>query len=154
MFSSGCSLFSLGMSNVVFRLLICHSELPLVVWGEFKKILPLHPSVPCNPLVSSFSFCSASSFCVFAVSFTIFFIQFTVVSLPSIPCSVSCGLNAAPAHSSIRQEAVRVWLESMSGGSTDFKRIMASCLRLTFCSDCRLALCWSMQEHMQKPANS
>uniref|UniRef100_A0A3Q3XAL0 F-actin monooxygenase n=1 Tax=Mola mola TaxID=94237 RepID=A0A3Q3XAL0_MOLML len=57
----------------------------------------------------------------------------------------------APAHTSIRQEAVRVWLESMSGGSTDFKRITASCLRLTFCSDCRLALCRSMQEHMQRP---
>lgn len=41
---------------------------------------------------------------------------------PPIPRSVSCGLNVAPAHTSARHEAVRVWLESMSGGSTDFNK--------------------------------
>lgn len=40
----------LGMSNFVFCLLICHTQSLSVLWGE----LQLHPSVPCNPLVSSF----------------------------------------------------------------------------------------------------
>lgn len=41
--------------------------------------------------------------------------------LPSTPRSASCGLNIAPTHTSIRHEAVRVWLESVSGGSADLK---------------------------------
>lgn len=73
-------------------------------------------------------------------------IYFTVISLPSIPCcSVSSGLNVAPAHTSARHEAVRVWLESMSGGSTDLKGITKSRLRLL--SVYRLAFSWSMQKH-------
>lgn len=49
---------------------------------------------------------------------------------PSTPRSASCGLNVAPAHTSARHEAVRVWLESVSGGSADLKGIAASHLSL------------------------
>lgn len=44
--------------------------------------------------------------------------------------SASCGLIVAPAHTSARHEAVRVWLESVSGGSADLKGIDASRLSL------------------------
>lgn len=44
--------------------------------------------------------------------------------------SASCGLIVAPAHTSARHEAVRVWLESVSGGSADLKGMDASRLGL------------------------
>lgn len=75
----------------------------------------------------------------------------SVISLPSLPrCSVSPGFNVAPAHTSTRHEAVRVWLESMSGGSTDLKWIMRSCLRLVF----SLSISWPVLEHAQTHAET
>uniref|UniRef100_A0A3B4GWN1 F-actin monooxygenase n=1 Tax=Pundamilia nyererei TaxID=303518 RepID=A0A3B4GWN1_9CICH len=47
--------------------------------------------------------------------------------------------SEAPAHTSARHEAVRVWLESLSGGSTDSKGILTSRLRLLFCLSAGLA---------------
>jgi len=145
--------FFLGMSNFVFSLLICHSELLLVRWGE-RKVLQPHPSAPYNPLVNSFDFVLLCSF-VFCHVLSHVSNYFTVISLPSIPrCSVSSGLNIAPAHTSARHEAVRVWLESMSGGSSDFSGIMASRLRLVLLSVYRLAFFWSMQKHVQSKLTS
>ncbi|XP_041650661.1 protein-methionine sulfoxide oxidase mical3a isoform X3 [Cheilinus undulatus] len=103
-----------GMSNFVFNLLICRSESLSVLWGEFKA-LQRHPSAPYNPFVSSFDFVLLCSF-VFCYFLSHVSNYSTVISLPSFPrCSVSSGLNVAPAHTSARHEAVRVWLESLSG---------------------------------------
>lgn len=55
----------------------------------------------------------------------------------------SCGTILAPARTSARHEAVRVWLESVSGGSADLKGTEASRLGLqqpgAFFSSCALA---------------
>lgn len=86
-------------------------------------VRPVSPfSLPPSP-VSSFDFVPPRSFLCFCsvlspcVSFYVL-----LFPPPPIPRSVSCGLNVAPAHTSARHEAVRVWLESMSGGSTDFNK--------------------------------
>lgn len=101
----------------------------MVLWGEFEVLQP-HPSAPFNRLVNSFDFVLLCSV-VFCYVLSHVSNYFTVIFLPSIPCcSVSSGLNVAPAHTSARHEAVRVWLESMSGGSTDLKGITISHFRL------------------------
>uniref|UniRef100_A0A3Q0RSC0 F-actin monooxygenase n=1 Tax=Amphilophus citrinellus TaxID=61819 RepID=A0A3Q0RSC0_AMPCI len=62
--------------------------------------------------------------------------------------------SEAPAHTSARHEAVRVWLESLSGGSTDLEGILTSRLRLIFCLSISWPFLWSMHKYMQRPVNS
>ncbi|MEQ2296135.1 hypothetical protein AMECASPLE_021864 [Ameca splendens] len=104
------------MSNFVLSLFIFHPELLCFLCGEFN-VLPPRPSTPYNPLISSFDiFCSALFCYVLLCSFPMCLIALLLFPLPSFCCcSVSSGLRVAPAHTSTRHEAVRVWLESLSG---------------------------------------
>ncbi|XP_035765835.1 protein-methionine sulfoxide oxidase mical3a-like isoform X2 [Neolamprologus brichardi] len=65
--------------------------------------------------------------------------QLASASQLSQPSELTQPSSAAPAHTSARHEAVRVWLESLSGGSTDSKGIPTSRLRLLFCLSAGLA---------------
>lgn len=119
------------MSNFVFSLLIFHSAPLWFLWGEcnvFSYIPVQYITLLSVPLIL---------FCFVLLCSTMFFPHvsncFAVVSLSSIHCcSESTGLKVAPAHTSTRHEAVRVWLESLSGGSTDLNGILPSRLRFVF----------------------
>lgn len=108
-------LFFLGMSH--FKLSRFHPELLC-----FPSHVPVHHITPPHQFLWYFFL-----FCFVLLCSTEFFSYvfncFAVISFPppSFCCSVSSGLKVAPAHTSTRHEAVRVWLESLSGGSADLR---------------------------------
>lgn len=57
-------------------------------------------------------------FCLVWLYFVLLFLSHVSVVLRSFPIPMFV-LNVAPAHTSARHEAVRVWLESVSGGSAE-----------------------------------
>lgn len=90
--------------------------------------IAIYCSSPRNSLITSLWFCSAF------ISIFMCHVSHLICCCfpsPSTPHSASCGLNVAPAHTSARHKAVQVWLESVSGGSTDLKGISASHLSIS-----------------------
>lgn len=122
------SIFSILYTFTVTSLFISLLERLNCLFHHFKLSFRVLRHITPSSLLFDFIQLLSPFSCAFpCVSFNLLFFPPPL----STPRSASCGLNVAPAHTSARHEAVRVWLESVSGGSADLKGIAASYLRLS-----------------------